>query len=67
VIAAGQIAKKTLTWDQVKQVVEVKFPDDGPTKNQAISEQQMGSNKSKVVEMKPAGDGKNPADCVCTP
>jgi hypothetical protein len=38
VIEAGQIAKKTLTWDKVKQVVEVKFGDDVPTKNQTINE-----------------------------
>lgn len=54
------IEKGKLLWSNVDKIVEVKFPGDSLTTNQEKMLQKMGSNKSKVVQMKVADD------CVCS-
>ncbi|MET3179837.1 UNVERIFIED_ORG: hypothetical protein ABIC43_002996 [Variovorax guangxiensis] len=67
--ATKAVGKKALTLDDVKHIVEVKFPNDSPTDNQDILRKTNPKTDSKLTEMKVrkkgAKDAKG-ADCLCT-
>ena len=67
--AGVAVGKKTLTLDNVKHIVEVKFPGDSPTDNQDALRKSHPDTDRKLKEMKVrkkgAKDAKG-ADCLCT-
>jgi hypothetical protein len=67
--AAKAVGKKALTLADVKQIVEVKFPRDSPTPNQAAMQAKHPDTDAKLTEMKVRKKGAkdaDDADCLCT-
>lgn len=67
--AAKAVGKKALTFADVERIVEVKFPGDSPTYNQAALRRAHPDIDAKYTEMKVrktgAKDAKG-ADCLCS-
>lgn len=58
-----------MTLADVKQIVEVKFPRDSPTPNQAAMQAKHPDTDAKLTEMKVRKKGAkdaDDADCLCT-
>jgi len=67
--AAKAVGQKALGLADVKKIVEVKFPGDSPTDNQAAMRDKHPDTDSKVKEMKVRKKGAKDAtgaDCLCT-
>jgi hypothetical protein len=63
------VGKKLLTLDNVKKIIEVKFPGDSPTPNQANMQATHPDTDAKLEHMKVRKKGAkdaDDADCLCT-
>ena len=67
--AAKAIGKKALTFANVDRIIEVKFPGDSPTPNQAAMQATHPDTDAKVTPMKVGKKGAKDAedaDCLCS-
>ena len=67
--AGVAVGKKTLTLDNVKHIVEVKFPGDSSTDNQIFLEKTHPDTKRMLTPMKVRKKGAKDAvgaDCLCS-